>query len=100
LGAEIINLWGSEHWRPNIKSRGFLSALSASARLKRIKQNMLYAAKYGLIYHIWWHPHEFGRFTDEKLAALEKLCVYYRELNEKYGFQSVTMRALAKRLQA
>jgi hypothetical protein len=57
---------------------------------------MLQAAKNGLIYHIWFHPHEFGRFSAEKLAILEKLCAYYRELNEKYGFQSVTMQQLAE----
>jgi hypothetical protein len=57
---------------------------------------MLQAAKNGLIYHIWFHPHEFGRFSAEKLAILEKLCAYYRELNEKYSFQSITMKRLAK----
>ncbi|MDR2639075.1 MAG: polysaccharide deacetylase family protein, partial [Helicobacteraceae bacterium] len=96
LGEPIINVWGSEHWRPNIRSSGFLGAIGSLARLNRVKQNMLYAAKNGLIYHIWWHPHEFGRFTDEKLATLEKLCAYYRDLNERYGFQSATMSKLAK----
>ncbi|MDR1450852.1 MAG: polysaccharide deacetylase family protein [Helicobacteraceae bacterium] len=89
----IINVWGSEHWRPNIKSQR--APIGVLARIERIKKHMLYAAKNGLIYHIWWHPHEFGRFTDEKLGALEKLCCYYRELNERYGFQSVTMGRLA-----
>jgi hypothetical protein len=39
----------------------------------------------------------FGRFNAEKLAILEKLCAYYRELNEKCNFQSATTKQFIKK---
>ncbi|MDR2153305.1 MAG: polysaccharide deacetylase family protein, partial [Helicobacteraceae bacterium] len=68
FGDEILNIRGSEHYRPNITSLNPFNKLSANVRLKRVKRSMLQAAKNGLIYHIWFHPHEFGRFSAEKLA--------------------------------
>ncbi|MDR0664698.1 MAG: polysaccharide deacetylase family protein [Helicobacteraceae bacterium] len=97
FGGEIINIWGSEHWKANIKSRGLFNSVSANMRLERVKKTMLCAAKNNLIYHIWYHPHEFGRFTDEKLKILDRLCARYKRLNETYGFESATMSGLAKK---
>jgi peptidoglycan/xylan/chitin deacetylase (PgdA/CDA1 family) len=97
-GEPIINLWGSEHWRPNINSNAILDRFKTRVRTNRIKRSMSLAAKNNLIYHIWWHPHEFGRYTEEKLAVLEDVCAHYRRLNDKYGFQSATMGEFAQKV--
>jgi peptidoglycan/xylan/chitin deacetylase (PgdA/CDA1 family) len=65
-------------------------------RIRRIKSDMRYAAKKGLVYHIWWHPHNFGVNMDENLVFLENILKEYNSLNQKYNMQSMNMSELAK----
>lgn len=60
-------------------------------KLKRIKAEMSDAAKKKEIYHLWWHPHNFGDHPEENLADLKVLLEHYRHLKEKHGFESVHM---------
>ena len=83
----IWNLVGSRIFRPIFRPLEFLEGV----KLRRIKKEMLYAAKRGLIYHLWWHPHNLGVRTEENLAQLEELFRYYEELKEKYGMQCLNM---------
>ncbi len=59
---------------------------------------MAYAAKNGLTYHLWWHPHNFGINVEENFSFLEKILIHYRKLNKEYNFQSVNMNQLAEEL--
>ncbi len=68
-----------------------------SLRLKRIKKSMTYAAKHNLVYHLWWHPHNFGINQDKNFAFLEKILEHYDHLNKRYGFSSITMSDLARK---
>ena len=83
----IWNLIGSRFFRPIFRPLEFLEGL----KLRRIKKEMLYAAKHGLVYHLWWHPHNLGVRTEENLAQLEEIFRYYRELQKHYGMQSLNM---------
>ena len=88
----------------NIPSCRFLRPYSERLRfleqLKflRIKNAMTYAAKNNLVYHLWWHPHNFGRHCKENICFLEKILKHYDFLNEKYAFQSLTMHELSRKL--
>ena len=42
-------------------------------RLKRLARSIESAAREGSIFHLWWHPHNFGLHLEENLAALTKL---------------------------
>ena len=53
------------------------------------------AAKKNEIFHIWWHPHNFGVDTEENLAFLSRVLEEYAELREQYGMKSMTMAELA-----
>ena len=66
-----------------------------SLKIKRIKDEMSFAAKKGNCYHLWWHPHNFGDNVDANLAALIELLEHYQRLNKKYYFQSYNMNELA-----
>ena len=68
-----------------------LSALDAR-RLARITSAMTYAATHGRIYHLWWHPHNFGVNTDENLTFLRSILDHYQRLEQRAGFSSLTMR--------
>lgn len=65
-------------------------------RLKRILASMEYAAKNNMIYHIWWHPHNFGLNLTENLNFLERILDYRKTLDLKYGFESVNMVELSE----
>lgn len=53
---------------------------------------MTYAAKRGLLYHLWWHPHNFGRDIEENFNTLRNILAHYKKLNVKYNFESKTMK--------
>lgn len=86
-----IDIPSSRFLRPYSKKLKVLDGL----RLRRIKSGMTFAAKNNMIYHLWWHPHNFGVNQDENFIFLEKILNHYNHLNNKYNFQSFTMSALA-----
>jgi peptidoglycan/xylan/chitin deacetylase (PgdA/CDA1 family) len=90
----IINVAASRFLRPYSKKLAFLDPL----RLRRIKKAMQHAAKQKLLFHLWWHPHNFGSNLDQNLSFLRKILVQFRELNLKYGFQSKTMSGISDEL--
>ena len=59
--------------------------------LKRIKREMTYAAINNEIYHLWWHPHNFGNNSIKSIRFLKSILEHYVELNSQYGFESITM---------
>lgn len=60
-------------------------------RLARLRAAMTRAATRGQLFHIWWHPHNFGTHTGENLANLATLLDHARELRRRYGLRSMTM---------
>ena len=61
-------------------------------RLKRIQSEMKTAAQRNEIYHLWWHPHNFGNKPFENLRDLQIILDYYKKCQKKYGFDSFTMK--------
>lgn len=88
------NIPSSRFLRPYSETLRFLEKL----KFLRIKNAMTHAAKNNLIYHLWWHPHNFGRHCNENIRFLEKILKHYDFLNEKYAFQSLTMNELSNKL--
>ena len=89
-----INIPSSRFLRPYYKELHIFEGL----RLKRIKTAMTYAAKNNLVYHLWWHPHNFGINQDQNFAMLKKILQHYIYLNKKYAFTSYTMTELAREI--
>lgn len=112
LADAYINLSGANCYAPgetvvndrlvNIRASRFLRPFSRKLKLfegmkiRRIKAQMKYAARRGLIFHLWWHPHNFGINTEKNLETLEAILDYYGFLHEKYGFESHNMHELAR----
>lgn len=90
----ILNIPSSRFLRPYSKK---LKAFE-NLRLKRITDSMSYAAKKGLVYHLWWHPHNFGSNIFNNISFLEKILIHYKKLNSEFNFESLSMRQLAKEL--
>ena len=88
----IVNLVGSRMYKSYFKPLAFMEQL----KIRRIKRQMLHAAKNGLTFHLWWHPHNVGVRTEFHLKQLEEILDYYEILNENYGMRSLNMREAAQ----
>jgi peptidoglycan/xylan/chitin deacetylase (PgdA/CDA1 family) len=88
------NVAGTRFLRPFSKKLKILDGL----RLRRIKKGMFYAAKNKKLYHLWWHPHNFGVNLKENIDFLESILMYYIQLNKTYGFESCTMTGIAEQI--
>lgn len=64
--------------------------------LRRITSSMSYAARRGLVYHLWWHPHNFGIATERKLALLQEVLTTLEHLRDERGMMSMTMLEAAR----
>lgn len=64
-------------------------------RVRRILSGMTYAATHNEVYHLWWHPHNFGANMEKNFAILETILRHYRSLQKKYGMRSLHMAEVA-----
>jgi|688.fasta_scaffold56307_5 peptidoglycan/xylan/chitin deacetylase (PgdA/CDA1 family) len=67
-------------------------------KMKRIFSEMTKAAKTGGLYHLWWHPHNFGNHPLECLRELKAILQHYTFLNKEYGLLSMNMKGLRNHL--
>jgi len=85
----------------NIASSRFLRPYSQrlarleSLRLARIRSDMSYAAQHGLVYHLWWHPHNFGINQEKNLQFLQSILEHFTELRNIYSMESLNMKELS-----
>jgi hypothetical protein len=71
------------------------SAVLERMRLRRITSAMETAARRRKLFHLWWHPHNFGVDLQKNLAFLRAILDCFRSLQERYGMRSMTMAAVA-----
>jgi peptidoglycan/xylan/chitin deacetylase (PgdA/CDA1 family) len=90
--GEIANVPASMFLRPVKTEKSFLSKL----QLRRILNGIDYAAKNGEVFHLWWHPHNFGTHLEENLQFLNTVFERVVRLRSKYGFESLSMIGAAK----
>ncbi|HJL16253.1 MAG TPA: polysaccharide deacetylase family protein [Sandaracinaceae bacterium LLY-WYZ-13_1] len=86
----VANVRASRFLRPSRREEGTLGVL----RLRRVLAEMRRAAQRGRCYHLWWHPHNFGRDLEANLLALDEILTHYAYLRERFDMRSATMRAL------
>ena len=49
------------------------------------------AAMKNEVYHLWWHPHNFGNYPEESMDGLKRILDRFKKCQEKYGMQSLNM---------
>jgi peptidoglycan/xylan/chitin deacetylase (PgdA/CDA1 family) len=102
-GAKVVP-WG-EILQPNglcnVRSSMFLRPYSVrrksleSMRLRRITGGIEAAAEQRGIFHLWWHPHNFGAQPEENLQVLRSVLEAYSACRQKHGMQSLSMADVA-----
>lgn len=71
------------------------NSLFNKIRIDRIKDEMTLSAQQGEVYHLWWHPHNFGHHPEENLFYLQEILVHFSELRSQYGLKSLNMKETA-----
>jgi peptidoglycan/xylan/chitin deacetylase (PgdA/CDA1 family) len=87
----------SKSFPHNISSSYFLRPYSEKLKYfdnfkeKRILDSMTHAAKNNLVFHLWWHPHNFGVNLEKNMSLLLKIIQHYDILKNKYDMISLNM---------
>ncbi|MEW5423401.1 polysaccharide deacetylase family protein [Amorphus sp. 3PC139-8] len=106
-GVRLIDsyfgIFGDQTYSPpkdrptNVRASRFLRPYAGrlapfhSAHTGAIRRQMTSAALKRNVYHLWWHPHNFGINIEENLSALEKILVHFDVLRSEFGFSSASM---------
>ena len=82
--------------------RPYAPYLKTAEALKtaRICQDIQYAAQRGHLYHLWWHPHNFGSHTEKNLDNLKRILDCFASCREQFGMQSLHMRGVYEYFQS
>lgn len=91
--STLLNLPSSRFFRPWNRTLRFAESL----RMRRIMNAMTHAAKHGEVFHLWWHPHNFGIDQTENFGNLMKVLDHYLTLKKRYGMESLTMEEATQR---
>ena len=99
-GAQVHN-WSGEAVRTNVPASAFLRPCSGMLRkihplhLRQIMRNMTLAAQESKLFHLWWHPHNFGINLGENLDGLARILKHLAQLRDSHDMQSLTIREAA-----
>lgn len=91
---EPVILPASRILRPYSNGNSFFNRV----RLARIISEMEKAAELQEIYHLWWHPHNFGNNPEACMKELKKIVAHYAWLRETHGMESLSMKELGTRV--
>jgi peptidoglycan/xylan/chitin deacetylase (PgdA/CDA1 family) len=94
--SALINIPASRFLRPYKKTLKLLERL----KFARIKESMEVAAQQAKLFHLWWHPHNFGRYTEENFIFLEKVLEVYRSLNLAQKMESQNLAEIYSKINA
>lgn len=78
--------------RPYRPGELFLNKL----KVTRIKNEIAKAARQRHVYHLWWHPHNFGSHPQESLTALRSILEHFSMCRTRDGFTSLNMGEIAQ----
>lgn len=90
----VVNVPASRFLRPWSQTL----RLFEPTRVNRILQAMRTCARDGLVFHLWFHPHNFGRDQMENFAVLDEILAEYVALRERWGWPSLGMAEVADRI--
>jgi len=83
----MVNVPASRFLRPWRSSLARLEPL----RIQRMLAAMSHAAVRGEVFHLWWHPHNFGVDQEQNLHVLQRILEHYEELHATHGLRSASM---------
>jgi hypothetical protein len=88
----LCEVQASRFLRPYSPGLGRLDRL----RAHRIRQELRVAAVDHGIYHLWWHPHNFGQHLQQNLDFLRRVLDDFAACRERYAMRSLSMSEVAE----
>jgi Polysaccharide deacetylase len=88
----LVDVPASRFFRPRPRAL----ALFEPRKVARVLAELSDAAARGGVYHLWWHPHNFGVHQDHHLAQLDAVLERFRALRDENGMRSLTMAEVAQ----
>jgi peptidoglycan/xylan/chitin deacetylase (PgdA/CDA1 family) len=86
----------------NVRAGRFLRPFRTSLKMleavgiKRITDEMRMAARDDAVFHLWFHPHNFGVNLEKNLCALEAILRAFAAYRVRYGMRSLSMCGVAE----
>lgn len=71
-----------------------------SLRLRRIVGALQQAARARELFHLWWHPHNFGTYLEENLAFLRSILESFDAARRNHDMRSLSMEEVAMQARA
>ena len=90
--SPLVNVPASHFLRP-LSERG---AWLGRFQRQRIRSSMRRAAESGGLFHLWWHPHNFGASMLTNLIELRGLLDDFAMLRDEFGMRSYSMGDVAR----
>lgn len=88
----IINVRATRFLRPVRRTITLLDSI----RLRRIEGELKDAARRGSVYHLWWHPENFGDHPNQNIEYLGAILDRFSRLRSSDGMCSMTMAEFAE----
>ncbi|WP_067075029.1 polysaccharide deacetylase family protein [Methanoculleus horonobensis] len=85
------NIPASRFLYPCIPSLYWCDAL----RRRRIQNELSYASEHSQLYHLWWHPHNFGAEPERNIEHLRKILDHFASLRDNGEMISMNMGEVA-----
>lgn len=89
----MVSIPGSQIFRPNT---GWWRYTPQNSQVARAKAGLSKAARTGKIFHLWFHPFNLGRDTDELLDALETILAHAAALEETGDIEILSMNEITE----
>jgi hypothetical protein len=67
-------------------------------KVARIMRAMSRAARRSRVFHLWWHPHNFGTNLRQNMAMLAVVLEHFDTLRRTRGMRTLTMAEAAATL--
>jgi peptidoglycan/xylan/chitin deacetylase (PgdA/CDA1 family) len=90
--AGLVEVPASRFLRPRSRTLAPLER----RKVGRVAGELERAARDGAVYHLWWHPHNFGVDQDQHLAQLNAVLSRFSRLRDEGRMRSLTMAELAR----
>jgi len=88
----VVDVTSSRFLRPWSRKLAAFEPL----RLNRVLTAMQRAAARDKVFHLWFHPHNFGVDQDQNFAAMEQIAAEATRLRDRHDWPSLTMAEVAR----
>ncbi len=100
IAGQHVHEPGKEEGLVDVAASRFLRPVRGAwydrIQLARIVAEVTAAARANKLFHLWWHPHNFGAQPEENFAFLVGILDAFERFRDQYGMKSLNMLEVAE----